>query len=121
MSALLSWYEADGTTRATRLDWGVVAPGQGGAAIVRVVKNEGDTPARNVDAVIRQIGNMDMEGWVTGTIGAQTFTSGTPLRLPDIPVNGSVTVSFTLAVPANAPRSSLPVMAYPGLEYDEAP
>ena len=122
MPAYIRWYEADGTTLApSQLDWGFVGPGQSGETKTLVFKNEGDAPARRPELAVLAVGASDLEGWLTGTSGSETFTSAAPLPLPDLAVGAAGTITLTLNVPADAPLNTAPVLAQVGLYFDLEP
>jgi len=99
MSPNLEFLMPDGVTTADLLDWGTVPPGESGAALVRILKNTGDAATNTVKLGIDTVGEVDLEGWITGTVGGQTFTAAAPLTLPGLAAGASLSISYAVAVP----------------------
>lgn len=118
MAPQINWYAADGATLLPgQLDFGYVAPGQQTTRTV-VYRNVGDTPAENAVLMIAPVGTLDLEQWLTGETGNQPFSRTAPLALGALAPGAVGTVLLTLSVPPDAPLSSRPLMAQPGIAYD---
>lgn len=118
MTALIQWFEADGETPASRVDWGYIGPGQTAPDRTYIYRNTGDTPATTAALTVMPVGASDLEGWITGTHDGQSFTATTPLDIGSVPAGAEGSVTLSLAVPAGALLSSRPVMAQVGLTFD---
>lgn len=118
MPADLQFFEADGTTPASAPNWGVIRPGQTGAAKTVIVKNVGDAPATNPAISIATAGPLDLEQWITGTSGGSTFNLATPLTQASLTAAATLTLTLNLVVPSGAPLSTTPAVALLYADWD---
>lgn len=118
MAAQINWYGPDGTTLLPgQLAFGTVKPGQQ-ATRTLVYRNVGDAPAEDAVLMIATVGAVDLEDWLTGTVGGQAFSRAAPLSLGDLAPGAQGTVTLTLTVPQGAELSSRVLMGQPGIAYD---
>lgn len=123
MSAVLQWFAADGTTGTGQGALGVVAPGASmSSPYLLVCKNTGDADAENVKILITQVGNLDLEGWLSLSV-QEADDTGAPLGSPvtgdaddpptfaSLPAGHALNVSVSASVPGGATLSSEALLA----------
>ncbi|KQR37724.1 hypothetical protein [Deinococcus sp. Leaf326] len=118
MAAQINWYAPDGVTLLSgQVPFGNVKPGAQ-KSLTWVYRNVGDAPAEDAVLTVRPVGAVDLEDWISGMTGSQSFSRAAPLSLGDLAPGAEGTVTLTLAVPPDAELSSRPLMAQPGIAYD---